>query len=107
MCAEPVKLTMSWPVRWSKRSPTPPTISSDRTSGEHVRLDHDLERGFGEVRGRGGGLHDGGHACKDRRRELFEHSPHREIEGVDVDGRPVERGVDVLADEGAVLRQPF
>ena len=31
--AEPVKLTTSWPVRWSNRSPTPPTISCTAPGG--------------------------------------------------------------------------
>ena len=50
VCAEPVKLTTSWPVRWSNRSPTPPTISWIAPGGQDVRLDHDPERGFGRGR---------------------------------------------------------
>ena len=33
VAAEPVKLTTSWPVRWSNRSPTPPTISCTAPGG--------------------------------------------------------------------------
>ena len=44
--AEPVKLTTSWPVRWSNRSPTPPTISCTAPVGRTPALDHHPERGL-------------------------------------------------------------
>ena len=79
----------------------------DRARRQDVGFDHDLERSFGEVGGRRGRLHDGGHAREQRRRQLLEHSPHREVERVDVHRRALQRGVDVLADERALLRQTF
>src|SRR5207244_3391782 len=70
-----------------------------------LRLDHDAERGLGEIGGRRRRLHDRGNAREQGRRELFEHAPHREVERVDVHRRALERGVDVLADERALFRQ--
>ena len=52
-------------------------------------------------------LHDRRHAGEQGRRQLLEHSPDGEVEGVDVHRRALQRGVDVLADEGAGLRQAF
>ena len=40
-----------------------------------------------------------------RRRQLLQHSPYREIEGVDVNGRALERQTNVLADEAPALRE--
>ena len=58
-----------------------------------------------EIGRRGRGLDDRGHAGEQRRRQLLEHAPHREVERVDVHGRAFERHADVLADERAGLRQ--
>ena len=33
---------------------------------------------------------------------FFQHAPDREVEGVDVYGHALQRGADVLAEEGAV-----
>ena len=79
----------------------------DRARRQDVGLDHDLERRFGQIGRRGRRLHDRRHAREQRRRQLLQHAPHREVEGVDVHCRALQRRVDVLADEGAVLRQAF
>ena len=105
VAAEPVKETTSCRVRWSSRSPVEPPMNCKRAGRQHVGLDHDPERGFGEIAGRRGRLDDRRHAGEQRRPELLEHPPDREVEGVDVDGDALERGVDVLADEAAALRQ--
>ena len=76
-----------------------------RAGRKHAGLDHHPERGFGEIGRRRGGLHDRRHARKQGRRELLEHSPHGEVEGIDVQRRALKRRVDMLSDEGALLRQ--
>src|SRR5512144_2372050 len=79
----------------------------DRALRQDLRLDHDPERRFGEIGGRRRRFHDRRYSREEGRGELFEHAPHREVEGVDVDRRALERGVDMLADEGALLRERF
>ena len=63
----------------------------DRARREDVRLDHDPERGLGQIGGRRRRLHDRRNAREQGRRELLEHSPDREVEGVDVHRRALER----------------
>jgi hypothetical protein len=65
--------------------------------------DHQL----GEVRSRSRGLNDCGHPGQQRRRQLFEHAPHREVERIDMNRRAFERHADVLPDERSGLRQRF
>ena len=77
----------------------------DRAGRQDVRVNHDLERGFGQVCGRRCGLHDRRHAGQQRRRKLLEHPPDGEVEGVDVHRRALQRRVDMLTDESAVLRE--
>jgi hypothetical protein len=62
-----------------------------RALGKNVRLDHDPDRMFGEVAGRGGGLHDRGHAGEDGGAKLLQHAPDGEIEGVDVNRDALQR----------------
>ena len=52
VAAEPVKLTTSWQVRWSSRSPIAAHDQLQRALGQHVRLDHDPDAGFGQIAGR-------------------------------------------------------
>ena len=63
------------------------------------RLDDAPDDELGEVGGRGRGLDDRRHAGEQRRRQLLEHAPDREIERIDVHRRAFERHADVLADE--------
>ena len=44
---------------------------------------------------------------EERRGELLEHAPDREVEGVDLHRDTGSRGVDVLADEGALAAEPL
>ena len=63
------------------------------------RLDDAAEHALGEVAGLRRRLHDRRHAGEQRRRQLLQHAPHREIEGVDVHRGAFERHAEVLADE--------
>ena len=72
---------------------------------QNAGLDHHPERRFGEVGRCGGRLHDCGDTGEQCGRELLQHSPHWKVEGVDMHRRALQRRVDVLADEGAGLRQ--
>jgi hypothetical protein len=62
---------------------------------------------LGDVRRLAAGLDDAGQAREERGRELLEHAPDGEVEGVDLDRDAGPRGVDVLADEGAGATEPF
>src|SRR6266508_4397836 len=53
----------------------------------------------GLVCGGAGGLDDAGDSRKEGRRKLFQRSPDREVERVDLDGDAAQRGQDVLPDE--------
>src|SRR6185437_5946388 len=77
----------------------------DGALGKEARLDDATECQLGQV-GRGGrGLDDRGYSREKSRRQLFQHAPDGEVEGVDVHGRPFERHADVLAGEAAGFRQ--
>ena len=76
-----------------------------RAIGEQPGVDHDPHRGFAQISGRAGRLDDGGHPREQGRGKLFEHAPHGEVEGVDVDRGAGHRRIDVLADEAAAFRQ--
>ena len=76
-----------------------------RALRQNARFDHHPERRFGQVGGGGRRFDDRRDAGEQRRREFLEHPPDREVEGVDVHRHALERGVDMLADEGAALRQ--
>ena len=103
--AEPVKVTTSWPVTWSSRSPTEPAMSWMAPSGRMPDLDDAADYEFGQIGRLARGLHDGGHAGDEGGRDLFQHAPDREVEGVDVDRDAFKRREDVLGGEGVVLRQ--
>jgi hypothetical protein len=62
---------------------------------------HDAQGALGEIRGLGRRLDDRRHAREQRRRQLFQHAPDREVERVDVHRGALKRHTDVLADEGA------
>ena len=76
-----------------------------RAGGQDAGVDDPAHGELGQVGGLARGLHDAGHAGDQRRRDLLQHAPDREVEGVDVDGDAFERGQDVLGGEAAVLRQ--
>ncbi len=76
-----------------------------RAGRQDVGLDHHPERGFGQPGGGAGRLHDRGNAREQGRRQLLQHPPDREVEGVDVDRHALQRGVDVLALEQPRLAQ--
>ena len=66
-------------------------------------IDHEAHAGRGDVASRRGRLNNRGHACDEGRGELLQHAPNGEVEGVDLYGYARDGGVDVAADEGAVL----
>ncbi len=70
-----------------------------RARRQQAAVDHHPERGFAQIGGRAGRLDDRRHAREQGRGELLEHPPDREVEGVDVHRRALQRRVDVLADE--------
>ena len=79
----------------------------ERADREQAGVDHDPHRGFAQISRRARRLDDRRHPREPGRGELFEHAPDGEIIGVDVDRAAGHRGEDVLADEGAALRQRF
>ncbi len=103
--ALPVKLTVSPRPRCSKSPGTLPLTSCSEPSGRLPGLDEDAHPCLGEIRRGGRGLHQARHARQERRRELLEGAPHREVEGVDLHGDAGQSRVDVAAEERAVLRQ--
>ena len=67
--------------------------------GEQPGVDDLLHHRFGQVGRLRRGLHHGRHPGQERRRQLLQHAPDREVEGVDLQRDTAARGVDVLADE--------
>jgi hypothetical protein len=61
----------------------------------------------GEIAGLRCRLDDGGQPGEQRRRQLLQHAPYREIERVDVQRRAFQRHAQVLSDEAAALREPL
>ena len=74
-----------------------------RTLGQDAGFDDPADHRLGDVGGLAGRLDDRRHAGEQRGRQLLQHAPAGEVEGVDVDGRTLERHADVLADEAAAL----
>ena len=66
-------------------------------------IDHEAHAGCGDVAGGRSGLNNGRHARDESRGELFQHAPDGEVEGVDLHRDAGDGGVDVAANEGAVL----
>ena len=81
------------------------TDELQRALGQEPRDDDRSYDPLGEIRGRRRRLDDRRHPREQCGRELLEHSPDREIEGIDVDRRTLERQTDMLADETSGLRQ--
>ena len=75
--------------------------------GEQAGLEDPAYDELGEVRRLAGRLHDRGQAGQERGRELLEHPPDREVERVDLHRDAGPRGVDVLAEEGALAAEPL
>ena len=78
-----------------------------RAFRQDAGLDDAPDHQLGEIGSRRRRLHDRRHAGQQRRRQLLQHAPHREVERVDVDRRAFQRHADVLADERSGLRQTF
>ncbi len=74
-----------------------------RTIRENPAGDQLAERGGGHERGRRRRLRDHRHPREERRRQLLQHAPHREVEGVDVHRDALQRHADVTRPEAAVL----
>ena len=72
---------------------------------QDARLDDGARDDLGEVARHRGRLHDARHAREERRRELLQHPPHGEVEGVDLHRDAFERHADVPADERAALAE--
>ncbi|MDT4825452.1 hypothetical protein FQZ97_587380 [compost metagenome] len=75
------------------------------TFREQAGFVHQAHGGFSEIAGGGGGFDDARHAGEEARRELLQHAPDREVEGVDVHGQAAARHQDMGAGEGALLAQ--
>jgi hypothetical protein len=75
----------------------------DRAVGQEPGVHDQLDQPGRQVRGLGGRLDQARHPGDERRGELLQRPPDREVERVDLDRDPVQRGEDVLADEGSAL----
>ena len=73
-----------------------------RALGEDAGLDDPADDELGEVRRLAGRLDDRRQPGEEGRGELLEHAPDREVERVDLHRDAGPRGVDVLAEEGAL-----
>ena len=73
--------------------------------GRIAALDDQPHGRLGEIGRRGRGLGDDGQAGEDRRRELFQHAPDREIERVDLNRDAFAGNKDMLAHELSALGQ--
>ena len=104
---EPVKATRSWPVRWSSRSPVPPATNCRAPAGRMPDFGDQLDQRLGDIGGGRGRLGDHRHPGQERRRQLLQQAPAREVEGVDVDGDAGQRRQHMHADEAAALGQPL
>ena len=105
VAADPVNATRSCSPRWSNRPPMLPQTSWIAPSGSSPESDDQLDQAGRQVRGLGGRLDQARHPGDERRGELLQRPPDREVERVDLDRDPVQRGEDVLADEGPALAQ--
>jgi hypothetical protein len=76
-----------------------------RAVGQETGLDDQLDQPGGQVRGLGGRLDQRGHARDQRRGELLQWAPDREVEGVDLDGDAEQRSEHVLAGELAAAAE--
>ncbi len=72
---------------------------------EDVAVDDLLEEGVGEVCRLGGGLDQGGHAGEECGRQLLEHPPAGEVEGVEVHRHAPAGGLDVGTHDAAVASE--
>ena len=75
--------------------------------GQQARCQDAAEHALGEIAGLGGRFHDRRHPGQQCGRQLLQHPPYREVEGIDVHGRPFQGCADVLADKAAALGQPL
>ena len=103
--AEPVNPTLSCSVRWSNRSPRPPATNCTEPAGSRPESTISSTSFAVEERGRAGRLDQRRDAGQERRRQLLQRTPDREVERVDLHRDAVQRGADVLADEGAAAAE--
>ncbi len=73
--------------------------------GQDAGLDDAPDHEFREVRRLAGRLDQRGYARDQRRGDLLEHAPDGEVERVDMDRDPVQRGQDMLGGKAVVLGQ--
>ena len=105
--ADPVKATVSCSVKQVEQTPGPAGDQLQAALGQQSGSDDLLHHGLGQVGRLRGGFDHGGHAGQEGRAELLQHSPDREVEGVDLQRNPTARRVDVLADELTRPAEPF
>src|SRR5690606_15662955 len=67
--------------------------------------DYFLHHCFGEVRGYCCGFNHSRHSCQEVNGNLLQHSPHREIVCIDVNGNAFLRNKHVCANESIILTQ--
>ena len=72
---------------------------------EDAGVDDQTHHGLGQERRGGGRLDDGGQAGQERRGQLLQGSPAREVEGVDLNGDAPTGGGHVGGQEGAIPGQ--
>ena len=77
----------------------------DGAGRQNARLNDAPKHELGEICGARRGLDDGRHSGEQRRRELLEHAPDREIESIDLHRRALERHADMLAEKSTAFRQ--
>ncbi len=74
-----------------------------RTFRQQAGFDDTANHELGEIGRLAGRLDDRGNAGKQGRRDLFQHAPAREIEGVDMHGNTLERAQDMLCGKALIL----
>jgi len=75
------------------------------TIGQDAGFKNSPHHKFGQIGGLRGGFDNAGHPGDQRRCDLFQHAPDREIEGIYVNGNTQKRGQDMLSGKGTVARE--
>ena len=76
-----------------------------RPIGQDAHIQDAADHEFRQIGGLAGRLHQCRHPGDQRRRDLFQHPPDREVEGVDMHRHALQGRQDMLAGEAGILRQ--
>ena len=85
-----------------------PRAAADQADGavrHQAAVDNRFHHRLGDLGGGGGRFDDGRHPRQPGRGQFFQHSPAREVKGVDMDGHPGFRGQDVTGGKTTLFRQ--